>query len=61
VDILVRFFIIVSAYTYFTDTFTLSKSGTNIPITETGISWPGDKGYKYRRASNSAATQWVDP
>jgi LEM3 (ligand-effect modulator 3) family / CDC50 family len=50
------------AYTVFNDTFQLqSRTGTPIPITDSGITWPGDKGGKYRRASNSNSTQWIDP
>lgn len=49
------------AYTFFNDTFTMTKNGLTVPITETGISWPGDKGEKYKRAPNSELTQWVDP
>ena len=60
-DILVTFCFIQLAYTYFNDTFSLSKNGNNIPIDENGISWPGDKGDKYKRAPNSESTQWVDP
>lgn len=53
--------IITSAYTYFNDTFTLLKNGEQIPIESTEISWPGDKGQKYKRAPNSESTQWIDP
>jgi hypothetical protein len=50
-----------SAYTFFNDTFRLTQNGVNIPITSTGISWPGDKGEKYKKGPNSALTQWIDP
>lgn len=60
VAILVKSFIII-AYTYFNDTFSLSKDGVSIPIDESGISWPGDIGGKYKRSSNSSSTQWIDP
>lgn len=30
-------------------------------INETGISWPGDKGGKFKQAQNSADTQWINP
>lgn len=49
------------ARTFFNDTFALYQNNTQIPINETGISWPGDKGYKYKRATNSESTQWIDP
>jgi len=49
------------AYTYFNDTYALYFNGVQIPIDETGISWPGDKGGKYRRAENSNESQWIDP
>jgi hypothetical protein len=50
------------AYTFFNDTFQLySSKGQNISIDQTGITWPKDKGGKYRRAENSNSTQWVDP
>ena len=38
-----------------------SESGENITINETGISWPGDQGYKYKRSADSEANQWIDP
>jgi hypothetical protein len=37
------------------------KDGNSIFIDETGISWPGDKGQKYKRTPDSALTQWIDP
>jgi hypothetical protein len=49
------------ARTFFNDTFTLSKNGNNITIVQSGITWPGDQGGKYKRSDNSQATQWVDP
>lgn len=50
------------AYTFFNDSFSLvGPSGQQIAIRESGITWPGDKGGKYRRAENSNLTQWVDP
>lgn len=60
VDTLVEF-LLIQAYTYFNDTFTLLKNGVPIAIDSTGISWPGDKGQKYKRAPNSGAVQWIDP
>jgi hypothetical protein len=32
-----------------------------VAINETGISWPGDKGYKYRAPADSSTTQWINP
>jgi hypothetical protein len=61
VDTLVLLIIYHLAYTYFNDTFSILKDGNTIPIDQTGISWPGDQGGKYKRAPNSEATQWVDP
>lgn len=46
---------------FFNDTFALSYQGFNIPINESGISWPGDKGDAFRQGPNSSSTQWVDP
>lgn len=49
------------AYTFYNDTFSLSLNGNNIPIDQTGITWPNDIYGKYRRAANSNETQWIDP
>ena len=60
VDILV-IFNNYKAYTYFNDDFTLKRNDISITIDETGISWPGDKGEKYKRTADSSSTQWIDP
>ena len=49
------------AYTFYNDTFSLTFNGNNIPIEQTGITWPNDVGGKYRQAPNSNQTQWIDP
>ena len=37
------------AKSVFTDTFSLAdSSGNNIPMYKTQITWPSDKGYKYK-------------
>lgn len=51
----------ISAKTFFNDTFALFFNQNQIPINETGISWPGDQGYKYKRQPNSESVQWIDP
>lgn len=50
-----------AAKTFFNDSFQLYFNNTKVAINETGISWPGDQGYKYKREVNSQNTQWVDP
>ena len=51
-----------SAKTFFNDTYQLfDKNGSQIEINETGISWPGDKGYKYKEGPNSGHVQWINP
>lgn len=42
-------FILILAKTFFNDTFTLYLNNKQISVVETGISWPGDQGYKYKR------------
>jgi hypothetical protein len=49
------------AYTFYNDTFSLSFNGNNIPIDQGGITWTNDVYGKFRRASNSNLTQWIDP
>ncbi|CAK82795.1 unnamed protein product (macronuclear) [Paramecium tetraurelia] len=49
------------AKSFFNDTYELSLSGKKIDLNQTGISWPNDKGKKYKRASDSESTQWIDP
>lgn len=51
-----------TAKTFFNDTYVL-KTGTGeaVTILENGISWPGDKGYKYKEGPNSSQNQWINP
>ncbi|CAD8125582.1 unnamed protein product [Paramecium sonneborni] len=49
------------AKSFFNDTYELSLSGKKIELNQTGISWPNDKGKKYKRAHDSENTQWIDP
>ncbi len=52
------------AATFFNDTFVSIKpsdGSTIYPIDPQRISWPGDRGTKYRRAPNSSQVQWIDP
>lgn len=37
------------AKSLFNDTYKLSFEGTLVPINETGISWPNDRGKKYKQ------------
>ena len=41
------------AKSFFNDTYTLTLGGKEVLISTTGISWPNDKGKKYKKASNS--------
>lgn len=50
-----------SALTFFNDTYELQSGSQIIPIDETGISWQGDKGGKYKRSPDSSDMQWIDP
>ena len=51
-----------TARTFFNDTFAVKDNGGNyLKINETGITWKGDQGYKYKRGPNSSEKQWIDP
>ena len=50
------------ANSIFNDTYEVwDSAGVNITINDTGITWPDDKGDKFKRTPDSAKTQWVDP
>jgi hypothetical protein len=49
------------AKAFFNDTFQLTFAGNNVPIQETGITWPGEIGGQYAQGPNSNQTQWIDP
>jgi hypothetical protein len=49
------------AKSFFNDTYTLKLDGKEVAISTSGISWPNDKGKKYKKASNAEETQWIDP
>ncbi len=37
------------------------SNGTKIKIYDDKITWPDDKGNKFKRASNWEELQWIDP
>ncbi|XP_051912656.1 uncharacterized protein LOC127594977 [Hippocampus zosterae] len=49
------------AFTTFNDTYSLAGPDGSLYVTPSGISWPGDKGLKFKRSPNSAQEQWIDP
>jgi hypothetical protein len=50
------------AFTTFNDSYRLlGPEGDELPVEQQGISWPGDRGTKFRRGPNSSALQWMDP
>jgi len=51
---------IIKSY-YFKDSYALSFNGSDINISETGITWPDDIGKKFKQTPNSETTQWINP
>lgn len=50
------------AKSVFNDTYTFFDSlGNQIAIDESNIAWDSDKDHKFKRPSNSADIQWIDP
>lgn len=39
----------------------MDSEGNHIAIHQDKITWPEDKGNKFKRASNWEETQWIDP
>lgn len=50
------------AYSYFTDSFRLydNKDNTEIHMKKDKITWPSDKGYKFKNGVDWKKKQWID-
>ena len=44
------------AYSYFNDSFEMYKDNVKIDMKHNGITWPSDKGYKFKNGPNWKST-----
>ena len=43
------------------DTFVLKNpAATVVPISDKGIAWPGDIGFKFKKQSDASTNSWAD-